>query len=251
MAYEPPSNDYYDPRLQHSVDQNQFESQKSRPRAPSSIAHGDGIMPDIPRYIQPHQPLNEAVTSAVSNADASHYVPPEVIAQIAATVISQLKNTGLDGTTPTPTSYTNIPPHPPPHSQVQEPIPLSPTSVSASSQSMFSQHAHTPPSPYKYSDHSNHGSPPPQFAFAQPPPTSPPPNVPSYDRRTSSPLSQNSESGYTRPKGPTRLSTSREETTLEKIWGQLFDEDGNSTTRLSQFLRGLAVHIVCRLVSKI
>ena len=35
-----------------------------------------------------------------------------------------------------------------------------------------------------------------------------------------------------------------EETTLEKVWGQLFDEVGNPTLRLGQLLRGLAVHIV-------
>ena len=47
-----------------------------------------------------------------------------------------------------------------------------------------------------------------------------------------------------RPKGPTRLHTGMEETTLEKIWGPLFDEESRPTPRLSQFLRGLAVHIV-------
>ena len=41
-----------------------------------------------------------------------------------------------------------------------------------------------------------------------------------------------------------RLSTGKEETTLERIWGQLFDEDSHPTVRLGQFLRGLAVHIV-------
>jgi hypothetical protein len=43
---------------------------------------------------------------------------------------------------------------------------------------------------------------------------------------------------------PPRLSTGNEETTLEKIWGPLFDRDGRPTRRLSQFLRGIAVHLV-------
>ena len=41
------------------------------------------------------------------------------------------------------------------------------------------------------------------------------------------------------------LSGRKEVTTLEKIWGPLFDNDGHSTVRLGQLLRGLAVHIVC------
>jgi hypothetical protein len=46
------------------------------------------------------------------------------------------------------------------------------------------------------------------------------------------------------PRFTSRLSTSEETTTLEKIWGSLFDKDGQPTTRLSQLLRGLAMHIV-------
>lgn len=34
-----------------------------------------------------------------------------------------------------------------------------------------------------------------------------------------------------------------EMTTLERIWGKLFD-DGKATKRLGQFLRGIAVHMV-------
>ncbi|KAL9115118.1 MAG: hypothetical protein Q9227_000912 [Pyrenula ochraceoflavens] len=47
-----------------------------------------------------------------------------------------------------------------------------------------------------------------------------------------------------RPRGPTRLGTGDGETTVEKIWGQLFDENGNPTMRLGSFLRGIAVHII-------
>lgn len=40
-----------------------------------------------------------------------------------------------------------------------------------------------------------------------------------------------------------RAHTEEELTTLEKIWGKLFD-DGKPTPRLGQFLRGIAVHLV-------
>lgn len=33
-------------------------------------------------------------------------------------------------------------------------------------------------------------------------------------------------------------------TTLEKIWGKMFDDSGQATPRLGQLLRGIAVHLV-------
>lgn len=234
--------------MQFSADQNQFEPHTARPRA-SSNAGGDRNMSTVPRFVHPNQPLDEAVTNAVSSADAAHYVPPEIIAQITADVINQLKTTGINSATPMPTTQPHFspPPQPPPlNPQVHQPVPQSPLSVSASPSPIFSRNVYTPPSLHKNAETSGHGSPPPHSAFAQPLPTNPPSNVQSYDRRPSSPLSQASESSCTRPKGPTRLSTSKEETILEKIWGQLFDEDGHPTPRLGQFLRGLAVHIVCK-----
>lgn len=248
MTYEAPSNGYADSRTQFSPDQNQFESHKTRPRA-SSNAGGDRNMSAVPHFVHPHQPLDEAVTNAVSSADAAHYVTPEIIAQITANVINQLKTTGMNSTTPTPTTQPHFPQSPQPHPlnpQVHQPVPQSPSNISTSPPPMFPRNVYTPPSPHRNAENSGHGSPPPHSAFAQHLPTNPPPNVQSYDIRPSSPLSQASESSCTRPKGPTRLSTSKEETTLEKIWGQLFDEDGHPTPRLGQFLRGLAVHIVCK-----
>lgn len=46
-----------------------------------------------------------------------------------------------------------------------------------------------------------------------------------------------------RPKPPSRETTVTEMTTLEKIWGKLFEE-GKPTKRLGQLLRGIAVHLV-------
>lgn len=56
--------------------------------------------------------------------------------------------------------------------------------------------------------------------------------------------SQDSQKTDTRPKMVDRDATVMEMTTLEKIWGKLF-EDGKPTKRLGQFLRGIAMHLVC------
>lgn len=200
-------------------------------------------MPERTR-IQP-QPITEAVGSAFQSD-----VPPELIAQITKNVLKQLKTSGIESSaTPVPPQAAYPPPPPPP---VQQPVPLSPSTVSGSSPPMPTR-VFTPPSPHKHADYPHYASPQSQSGVlpgvAQSPqePRSPvreaQPSI-FYDRRTSSPLSQTSDSGQTRPKGPARLSTAVEETTLEKIWGQLFDEGGHPTPRLSQFLRGLAVHIV-------
>ena len=47
-----------------------------------------------------------------------------------------------------------------------------------------------------------------------------------------------------RPKAPQRISTTGDLTVLEKIWGKLFTENGESTPRLGQFLRGVAVYLI-------
>jgi len=72
----------------------------------------------------------------------------------------------------------------------------------------------------------------------------------SFGASTSSqdPTSESNDEYSSTPRCTSRLSTSEatseETTTLEKIWGSLFDKDGQPTTRLSQLLRGLAMHIV-------
>ncbi|TKA70984.1 hypothetical protein B0A55_08030 [Friedmanniomyces simplex] len=61
--------------------------------------------------------------------------------------------------------------------------------------------------------------------------------------------SRGSESDYHEPPARSRVRPARipsdvqEATTLEKIWQPLFD-NGNPTVRLSQFLRGLAIHLI-------
>lgn len=55
--------------------------------------------------------------------------------------------------------------------------------------------------------------------------------------------SQGSVKVESRPKPPDRDTTVMEMTTLERIWGKLFEDD-KSTKRLGQFLRGIAMHLV-------
>ncbi|KAL8689666.1 MAG: hypothetical protein Q9218_004713 [Villophora microphyllina] len=253
-AYDPSNHEYTPPQQNSSVNNDhdrsrrysQLDPQFARPRDHSAV-RADPTMPERMR-VQP-QPINEAVGSAFQSD-----VPPELIAQITENVLKQLKTSGIESSaTPVPPpSQAKYPPPPPP---VQQPVPHSPSTTSASSPPMPAR-VFTPPSPHKHSDYTDQASPQSQSgvlpgAHSPQEPRSPireaqNPNF--YDRRTSSPLSQTSESGHTRPKGPERLSTSKAETTLEKIWGQLFDEEGHPTPRLGQFLRGLAVHIVSRYV---
>ncbi|KAL8700380.1 MAG: hypothetical protein Q9201_005482 [Fulgogasparrea decipioides] len=250
-AYAPSNNDHTfsqthstannDQDYSHGRRYSQLDPQTSQSRE-YSAARAEATMPDRCR-VQP-QPINEAVGSAFQSD-----VSPELIAQITENVLKQLKTSGIE-TTATPVSPPSQAKYPPP--PVQQPVPQSSSTVSASSPPMPTR-VFTPPSPHRHSDFTDHALPQSQSEVlpgtAQSPQESRSPvreaqSSGFYERRTSSPLSQTSESSHTRPKGPERLSTSKEETTLEKIWGQLFDEEGHPTPRLGQFLRGLAVHLI-------
>ena len=205
------------------------------------------------------KPIDQAVSNAFSET-AANSVPPELIQQITQNVIKQLQNTALDGSTPMPAQQSQFPPPPPPPphhapSQVfeQPPAPVSPSTSNSNTSPNMPNRVFTPPSPQKQSDYLD--------------PISPPTHVPEPSmspskghrashfspNRPSSPMSQtsNTSEGHgeriSRPKGPVRLHTGLEETTLEKYWGPLFDEDSRPTPRLGQVLRGLAVHIVSKL----
>lgn len=212
MAYDSSNYNYPDSgQEQYTTDYNHVESPKTRPRASSTVRAGDSEYPDM------------------------HYIHPELVAQITENVLKQLK-IGGDGTTPVPQHKPSAPP-------LHQPIPQSPLNLgSTSPPPTHYRNVHTPPSPHKQSEYPRHESPDlPLHAASQRSRTPPPIDK---ERRASSSNTAHEEPGYIRPKGPTRLSTGRDETTLEKIWGQLFDEDSNPTPRLSQFLRGLAMHIV-------
>lgn len=237
MAYDSSNYNYPESgQVQYTTDHNHFDPSKPRPRASSTVRAGDAEYPRPsapPRQGQP--PIDEAVSSAVNKANM-HYVNPDLVAQITESVMKQLK-IGIDGATPVPQHKPFAPP-------LHQPVPQSPSTLeSASPPPTHHRNVYTPPSPHKQSEYPRHGSPDlPPYPASQRSRTPPPIDK---ERRTSSPQIAHDESGYIRPKGPARLSTGRDETTLEKIWGQLFDEDSNPTPRLSQFLRGLAMHIVC------
>lgn len=197
---------------------------------------------DTSQYGKTRHPVNEVVNSAVDKAEASNSFPPEVLSQIAsqvtASVLQRLKGTNLDG----PVSAQ--------HSATPAPAAASTNGVTSSS-SVHSDNSsppahrnvYTPPSPHRALDEA-----------VIPPPTSPTKSTysahgrysPDNDRRGSPSNNQTSQredaraDKAERPK-PTRKAT--EITTVEKIWGPLFD-GSHPTPRLGQFLRGLAVHLI-------
>ena len=229
--------DYPDPRMQYSSSNHPADPYKPKSRQ-SSRDRSDGRSSERSKYSQPHQPISEAVNSQDTAA-----MNPELIAQITEHVIKQLRTNPLEGGTPIHATHQQYPPPPP-----QQPVPQSPTTKSGSPP-VPTRNVYTPPFLQKHSDHPTHGSPEQTSTLLHGgPPTPPDPsNSQADDRQPPTRVNVSNEAGNSRPKGPTRLSTSKEETTLEKIWGQLFDEEGLPTARLGQFLRGLAVHIVCSL----
>ena len=200
-------------------------------------------------YPSSKRPIDEAVASAFDGAETANHVPPELIAQITQNVIKQLQSSNLEGSTPVQPQSSFAPPPPPP--SVHQDIPQSPSTIASGTSSNMPNRVYTPPSPQRHFDYPDHTSPPPQPSHPPEPPQSPSKFHKSAHfspNRPSSPFSQSSDTSDkqhgTRPRGPQRLSTGKEETTLERIWGQLFDEESRPTARLGQFLRGLAVHIV-------
>ena len=250
MAFEQhPYHHYTDPGTQVPSSPHHTGDSGSRPRG-ESVAQNGFIMPEYNIHAPPQRAdkVDEAVTTAFDRAGAetSSYVPPELIAQITQNVIKQLQSNGIEGTTPVPPQQSRFSPPPPP---MHQPVPLSPSTASGTSPNMPNR-VYTPPSPHKHMEYPSHPSPESHLRHVPDSSHSPREAKASHfspPRRHSSPHSQSSESSdkpHVRPKGPSRLSTGKEETTLERIWGQLFDEDCHPTTRLGQFLRGLAIHIV-------
>ncbi|KAJ5594865.1 uncharacterized protein N7459_001073 [Penicillium hispanicum] len=232
-APSPPYPSRYEP--EYIMPQPQMPPQM--PPATSSAPNLEQPYPEPPRP-QNSGNLNDAVSSAMNNVDSSAYLSPDVVSQITATVIQQLKATGLDG--------------------LQQPGP--PPSRPQSQQPPWSTPDLAPPRPHSESPPTAHRSgsmPSPNpmynsFESSQPysVPSSyssdtranPKPSSDSFSVRKDSISSQGSQKTEGRPKPPSRDATVMEMTTLEKIWGKLF-EDGKPTKRLGQFLRGIALHL--------
>lgn len=237
-----PSNSYEPDRLDMP--------QPQMPAPGSPPASMDAETPRPQNVAQGYGYLNEAVSSAVhhaNSANSSEYLSPDVLSQITATVIQQLKATGLGNLQGPPSS---VPP--PPRSQSQQP------SWPAGSDPAARPHSESPPNVSQRGDQM------PQvnlmsrsFESTQPYANRPPPLSSGYasdTRATPKPpresqssrresMSSHGSQKMERPKPPSRDATVVEMTTLEKIWGKLF-EDGKPTKRLGQFLRGIAMHLV-------
>ncbi|KAF3480534.1 uncharacterized protein GIQ15_05881 [Arthroderma uncinatum] len=199
------------------------------------------------------------------------YPSPDLIAQVTAAVIQQLRLANPNNNPP--------PPPPPPHPSLQQqnyqpptpalsntsykqspnPDTLSPNtttgqyippSSSVSAQPDLSnapaQSAYAPPIPSKFDENAY------PSAAVQRPPSRPgsahqlPPPSPGMERTRGSSFGSlnGGQEGSRRPKGPSRLSTATDITTLERIWGTLFDKDDTPTSRIGQLLRGIAVHLI-------
>lgn len=198
---------------------------------------------DSAQYQKSRQPINDAVNSAVDKAEASSALPPEFLSQltsqITASVLQQLKVTTADSPAPNQASNTPAPGH-----ASTNGVTSSASVHSDNSPPLCHRNLYTPPSPHRPMD---------EAVLA--PPTSPTKSThssygrhsPHDDRTPASPPSPTSQPEEVRgeraerPKAPTRKST--EITTLEKIWGPLF-EGARPTPRLGQFLQGLALHLI-------
>jgi hypothetical protein len=163
--------------------------------------------------------IDDAVASAVNQADASNHFSPELISQVTATVIQQLQAYGLGS--PQQQQQQQQPPPPPPP---QAPPVLDTTYYEPPPASRYrsteSPEAREAKSTYSIPIETRDGS------------------------RRPSPGKVSDAGSESRPTMSERIPKSSDEmTTLEKIWGRMF-EDGKPTPRLGQLLRGIAVHLV-------
>ena len=173
------------------------------------------------------QPTDEPVNTTVNDAHSKDAagISPELIAQITQTVIEQLKTTKVAETVNTPTTAI------PTFNEPEQPVPgSSPTQLGSSPPPRIL----TPDSPQKHSE--THDIRNERLSNDSPSPT--------RRFRSGSTTNRPGRDMNQKPRAPTRQHTAEEATTLEKIWGKLFDEEGKPTPRLSQFLRGLATHLV-------
>lgn len=228
-AYE--HDDYPDPRNYASANYNpsQYSSQQP-PLSPRSRASSN------PRSDTSQQPVYDAVNNAFEKSDAASQVDPALIAQITEQVRRQVINDLKAGGIPI-------------QQQPQQPYVTRSPTVSTTA-SFPSRNVYTPPSPTRH-DFSSNGSDSPDRPHAEPV-FSPSEDLPTPKYRDDKPtLTQGAynESSRARPAPSTRIVSDPEATTLEKIWQPLFDSEGQPTHRLGQFLRGLAIHIVCRVIT--
>lgn len=190
------------------------------------------------QYSNARQPINDAVTSAFSTTDNNNAISPELLNAITANVIKELQASNLAASSQQP-----------PTSNSNAGMATSPPTTG----SPPTEHrpVYTPPSPYRVSEEAAqtilsptraHAKPVARHTQAEPPADQCPISPQSHTSEAED--SDAREDRGSRPRGPRRLSTSADPSILEKIWGTLFDEQGQATARLGQFLRGIAVHLI-------
>jgi hypothetical protein len=238
-SYETSDIKYPPPPGPHSQPQNiphMPDLDRQRPREHSN-AQPDAYS-ESKQYSNARQPINDAVTSAFSTTDNTSVISPELLNAITANVIKELQASNLTAAPPPPQTQ---------HSSAG--MATSPSTIG--SPPTEHRQVYTPPSPHRASEEAAQ-------IFSSPTQSQAKPVAKhtqgenSSDQRPISPQSQASqaddsdarEDRPSRPRGPKRLSTSADPSILEKIWGTLFDEQGQATPRLGQFLRGIAVHLI-------
>ncbi|CAI6264995.1 unnamed protein product [Periconia digitata] len=197
--------------------------QDTGPRRSRSRSSSNTTSESLPHstHSTTHQPLNNALNNAFDKSDSASRVDPDLIAQITAevtkSVMEEIKmQSGIGATNPAP-----------------------PQSFPPSTTSLPPRNVYTPPSP-KHVDPFTHNSPPPD-------PVTRDVRESSLDAtdETSIPRYEQASREQTAPRPvPPRMSTEETYTPIEKMWQRLFDLSGQPTDRLSQFLRGLAVHLI-------
>jgi hypothetical protein len=228
-SYSTPHNYKHAPSS-HDSDTQYHALGNGRSRASSSVTSNDGLP-------QPaHQPLKNAIGNAFDKSDAARVVDPDLMAQIT----EQVKKAVLEEIKASVTASVT---HSPPVQVTQEYVPLSPASTSAS---VPPRDVYTPPSP-KRTDYSSQPS------------TSPDPwprdplldgssDTPTPRNGRSAPIDHPIERSSVRPVPAARMAT-EDYTPIEKMWQRLFEPNGQPLPRLGQFLRGLALHLVCTAIS--
>ena len=205
------------PALYPTVSAPAQTQQLHQPQQPTSQTSHDSM------YQQ--QPLKEAVSMAFDKSDMSHQISPDLVKLVTEQVISNLKLNGISG------ARGNVP-----QKQQSAPAP----SLSDSTPSIPPRDVYTPPSPDR-DQLSNIGSVHTELQDSQ---TDGPGEKMPIAPRTGERGSISKDETRSQASPPPQGSPSSP-TTLEKIWQPLFDDDNRPTARLGQFLRGLALHIVC------
>jgi len=197
---------------------------------------------DATGYIQVRQPVNEAVASGINANQSMNTFSLEMINQLnqltsqIAAMLQQLKEQSIAVSTN------------PQAAPAATTMPASPTTTG--SPPIDRSSLKTPPSPYRAAEETAQPPVSPTQApflhtsYAQGSLPQPRGELSSFSFTSHAEESEQVDEQAARPRGPKRTSTGGDATIIEKTWGVLFTEDGQPTARLSQFLRGIAVHII-------